>query len=259
MLFDRICSPGTSGRYGCPMYAQNHKVKLAFAKTRIVHLGHAVVVGLIEGDIEVENLAYRKRVVVHYTTDEVSWKDVGAVYDKSLPRNKEVWKFSITLGEKPYNKGNFDSFNCSFAIRYKVDRQSYWDNNEGKDYHVSTIGQHPQYDTITLGKPVYLFSVHGQKIQLPYHAVVSYFSGKIMTKEHVSPKYKQMEIIYTTDNWRTAKRFPAKFSDFKGYWEFSSPSLPASIDQAAFIIVYKIDGKTYWDDNHGEKYVVSMR
>jgi hypothetical protein len=234
-------------------------VKLAFAKSRIVHLGHAVVVGILEGDVEVENIAYHKDVLVHYTTDGTQWKDVGAVYDKSLPRNKEVWKFSVTLGEKSYNEGRFNSFNCSFAIRYTVDDHIYWDNNDNEDYHVSTIGAESCYETITLGKPVYLFSVQGQKVHLPYHARVSYFSGKIMTKDPVGKKYRQIEIIYTTDNWRTVKRFPAKFSKSKGYWEFSSPSLPASTDRAVFIISYKINGKTHLDDNSGAKYFVDMR
>ncbi len=241
------------------MSKRDHTVKLAFAKSRIVHLGHAVVVGILEGDVDVKNLAYQKDVVIHYTTDGIQWKDVGAVYDKALPCNKEVWRFSVTLGEKPYNKGTFKSFNCSFAIRYTVDGRIYWDNNEWEDYHVSTVGSESRYETITLGKPVYLFSAQGQKVRLPYHALVSYFSGKIMTKDPVGEKYRQIEIIYTTDNWRTVRRFPAKFSKSKGYWEFSSPSLPASVGRAVFIISYKINGKTHLDDNSGAKYIVDMR
>jgi hypothetical protein len=80
-----------------------------------------------------------------------------------------------------------------------------------------------------------------------------------MTKDLGVRKHRQMEIIYTTGNWRTAKRFPAKFSKSKGYWEFSSPSLPASVDHAIFIITYKENGRTYLDDNYGAKYVVYMR
>ncbi len=242
------------------MYVEpKYTVKLAFAKSRIVHLGHAVVVGILEGDIELENVDYHKEVVVHYTTDGTHWKDVSAMHDKSLPQNKEVWKFSVPLGETPYKNGEFKSFNCSFAIRYTVAGQTCWDNNEDKNYHVSTVGQDSRYETITLGKPVHLFSVHGQKVSLPYHAVVSYFSGKVMTKDLGTGKHRQMEILYSIDGWESAKRFPAKFSRSKGYWEFSSPTLPASIHEASFLITYKTNDHTYIDDNYGERYVVYMR
>jgi len=97
--------------------------------------GHTV----FYGTLDIRNLAYNKTVKIVYSTD--GWKTIKTAYASfstayypsySSPiyaptsYGTEPWSFSVDLGAQ-YSK-------VEFAIAYKVNGQTYWDNNYGQNY-----------------------------------------------------------------------------------------------------------------------------
>ena len=131
------------------MVSSGTALQLANASTRVINLGSAVAIGVLDGEIELENIAYHKDVVIRYTVDGVNWQDKNAYYKESLADNREIWGFSVTLGETSYNSGNYSGYNCEFAVKYTVNNQTYWDNNGGYgiNYKISSEGVGAIYPT----------------------------------------------------------------------------------------------------------------
>jgi hypothetical protein len=99
---------------------------------------------LLIGKVQVQNIAYQKRVVVRYTFDD--WETVGeaqAKYSESLAKNMnaityDVFSFSISLKGKVGSgmAPRDEQSKMCFAVKYTVDGRDIWDNNEGRNYHV---------------------------------------------------------------------------------------------------------------------------
>ncbi|XP_006126222.2 protein phosphatase 1 regulatory subunit 3D [Pelodiscus sinensis] len=98
----------------------------------------------ISGTIQVLNVAFEKQVSVRYTFNQ--WKSVHEVcahwhssnLDKNGKGQADVFTFFLPMPP-------FLLQLCSvvqFAVRYRVNGQEYWDNNQGKNYSF-TCRSHP--------------------------------------------------------------------------------------------------------------------
>lgn len=79
-----------------------------------------------------------------------------------------------------------------FAIKYEVNGQTYWDNNNGQNYSVSRFNQ----SSTILGKPN-VFRAYDDLYE-------NTFSGSVYVKNSVYSK--EVKIKYTTDNWNTIRK-----------------------------------------------------
>ncbi len=81
---------------------------------------------------KVKNLGYDKAVTLHYrdSTSDV-WKDCPAKFDHAINEQEEVWC------QAPNFKGEY----IEYAIRYEVGGNTYWDNNNGKNYKTYRDGK----------------------------------------------------------------------------------------------------------------------
>jgi hypothetical protein len=89
------------------------------------------------GAIAVQNLAFQKLVVARFTLDY--WKttsEVVADYNHDVRRrqNNEYDRFNFSI--KLVDLANLENKVMFFCIRYSVNRQDYWDNNNGMNYQV---------------------------------------------------------------------------------------------------------------------------
>lgn len=86
----------------------------------------------IIGKILVKNLDYHKTVTIRYTFD--FWETIDNISAKYHPTqqqsnsNYDVFTFKLKL---PLN-----ATNLYFAVNYKVGRQEFWDNNDGRNYEI---------------------------------------------------------------------------------------------------------------------------
>ena len=91
---------------------------------------------VVSGLIRVTNLSYRKEVNVRFTLDGwETYRDIWADYMSSCSDGKnDKFTFRITV---PFD---FEvNRHMEFAIRYRVLNQEFWDNNDGKNYHVQCL------------------------------------------------------------------------------------------------------------------------
>jgi hypothetical protein len=107
-------------------------VQLYYANSFLHAYTHPGVAADMDGYIAIQNLAYNKNVTVHYSLDNSNvWNDVSASYYKTNTDGYEVWHFKTPIASYGSIK---------FAIKYEVNGQTYWDNNNGNDYSITTEG-----------------------------------------------------------------------------------------------------------------------
>ncbi len=214
----------------------NDPVKLIYAKPAYTDSGTAAT-----GYVEVENIAYAKNVTIHYSFDGIDWYDCAAEYYKPTWGNREAWKFT-TPGKYPGYRG---TVTVHFAIKYEVNGQTYWDNNDKQNYSVAAGYYTPTY---------FDFGVGGIANELSYSydgGVKGYLQLKDLAYE------KDVKVIYTTDNWSTTNEVQAEYvrtSEIKNYvqqWGFDIPTDSADLK---YKLSYTVNGVTYVDDNFGEYY-----
>ncbi|WP_113671964.1 carbohydrate-binding protein [Vallitalea guaymasensis] len=222
--------------------ADDDNVDLYYAKINTV-VDHGVLQGWnVVGKIAVKNLAYRKNVVVHYTYDNKTWNDVYASYLKTSTDGYEIWTFETPL--QPSNDFYYE-YNCQFAIKYEVNGQTYWDNNNTKDY---------------LLKGFNLRSLQGDvlnKCQLLVDDCyyINGLNGTIVFQDYNPTKV--VTVRYTTDNWKTYKDIKAYKHPLDIYnnletWTFKIPEIA---DKYEFAIMCQVNGNTFWDNNFDKNYV----
>lgn len=111
---------------------------------------------MIYGTIIVKNLAFEKKIKMRYTLNGwVSFREVEAHYANSCCGIADRFSFSLSV---PNDFGLYQRL--LFAISYKVDGQTYWDNNSGINYciecvaHSSSKAPAPSSTSISYASPV---------------------------------------------------------------------------------------------------------
>ncbi|ORX88773.1 hypothetical protein K493DRAFT_319202 [Basidiobolus meristosporus CBS 931.73] len=103
------------------------------------------------GNVMVQNLAFHKNVIIRYTFDfwqsveemSLDFKEVVINSSESFP-GVDKFQFSINLKDKVSVKLGAPKKNMFFAVRYQVDGQEHWDNNEGVNYQVEFVTSKPR-------------------------------------------------------------------------------------------------------------------
>lgn len=93
---------------------------------------------ILKGDVIVRNLAFHKLVVARFTLDY--WKttsEIVAEYNHDVRKKKtadgcDLFTFHIKLEDQ----ANLENKTMFFCVRYSVNRQDYWDNNNSVNYQV---------------------------------------------------------------------------------------------------------------------------
>ncbi|ORX91366.1 hypothetical protein K493DRAFT_317304 [Basidiobolus meristosporus CBS 931.73] len=102
------------------------------------------------GTVQIQNLSFRKVVAIRYTFD--FWKTVEEVvadYKDSpvrpCPQFVGIDRFTFTINLE--NRITFSSLSPKktmfFAVRYQVNNQEFWDNNDGMNYQVDLVYSKP--------------------------------------------------------------------------------------------------------------------
>jgi len=214
-------------------------------------------------EVLVKNLAYAKQVYVHLKKPDDSWIDVPLAYQRTADSGREVWAGSFI--DTGIAGPTFNTWDLEFAVRYTVNGQSYWDNNGGQNYR-----QAKDSGSIVYGGYAVLNRLYDANN--PAYVSSSQIVGAVTLRNLASSK--QVKVVYTTDGWATQKTAWATFSStywLDGYSAAPNPNgygfeewtyvLDAGTQagQLEYAIAYLVNGQTYWDNNFGRNYTMTLR
>jgi hypothetical protein len=242
--------------------SQNENVKLVSAWTSYSEK-YSLASYTRKFKAEVKNLAFSKKVVVSHEMQDGSWKDFPLSYVSSTVDNTEIWGGNFTINT--YDQVDpLLLFADEFVIRYEVNGQKYWDNNNKSNYKMGVL------------EGTFLRSDLNVFVDTDYNKIYNsyYTSGNnAFTVDadvrNLNPT-KDVNLVYTSDNWVTTNTVPLRFNRTitVGAQQFLySPNrfgierwsaniqLPSTINKIEYAISYKANGKTYWDNNFGKNYI----
>jgi hypothetical protein len=192
----------------------------------------------------VENLAYVKIVQIWgHNVDSGTWNFYPCNYSSSVAGNGEIWT--------AHTGARIDQF----VAQYQVLGNTWWDNNAGFNYLLSTTAAEST-DGV------------GTAVLKPNVLAVEWGADGAGTLEiDVLVKNlgysKQVGVIYTTNNWATSH------TTLGGYQQGLQPSsTPQQISaelweimapvgtglHGQFAVFYNVNGGTLWDNNYGANY-----
>jgi len=246
--------------------ATNENVKLFSARTVAAYYSRSYIREK-SFYVEVANLSPTKQVIVHHKMTDGTWKDFPLSYVKPSENNAEIWGWDVNYGVGTPAAATFASvaFADEFAIKYVVNGQTYWDNNAGKNYNISS-------PTITDG----MFLQNRLNINADtYHSKFSTAATnnlQIQADVRNLNYNKEVTLVYTTNNWTTVNYAPLNFANTYGFgganfflnpnqkdfekWTVSATVNPA-VSKVIFALRYRVNGQEYWDNNFGANYVIN--
>ncbi|GKX27974.1 glycogen-binding regulatory subunit of S/T protein phosphatase I [Vallitalea longa] len=195
------------------------------------------------GKIAVKDLGDDAKVFVHFVDCIGEWRDIPATYLKKSSDGYKIYTFETD--RNPW-RGYYNPYECTFAIRYEVNGQIYWDNNNGKNYFVGLSNVGGNYPRLVLSKSKLLFD--GDQ----YYD--GYVTGRIVvndTADNVTVRYK----IKGTDTYKEVKGYKNSYQNPDNSYEYWSFKIQKDLfEEYDFTIEYEKDGHTYVDDNFGDHY-----
>jgi len=203
--------------------------------------------------VKVQNIAFAKNVVLHYSQPDGAWAA------KSLSWQKNFGSYDL------FTRSDNSFVTTDFVIRYSVDGQTFWDDNNGTNYKID--GSRPN----TVGGNVILNKAtahRGSQAGGGFVFTTSWVEGEILVKN--LSFNKRVGIRLTTNRWNTFQDTEATFNGNVPVavgmsqveaWKFKTPEL--NLDQSdpdfMFAIFYNnLDtGQWFWDNNFGLDYTLS--
>jgi hypothetical protein len=206
-------------------------------------------------EVKVANLGYQKQVAAYIKKSDGSWVDFPLNYLRSGNNNQEIWGIDFNNYSWPDTGDNVE-----FAIKYSVNGQTYWDNNNWANYKM------PKNAGSLLGNGVNVY--YGNAYDINVYAGQTTW-GNSVTVRNIGYT-KDVKVIYSTDGWQTTKVATATFNPYYwsssyyfgltnpnslGFEEWSFSIDFGSATQVEYAFSYSVNGQTYWDNNQGRNYL----
>lgn len=191
--------------------------------------------------VEIQNLGAGAEVGLRYRTKTGAWADAPGIRTTwPAAAGKELWHVAPNGGTD------------AFAVYYKINGVTYWDNNNSRNYTMATLQDDALLGKAALGRP------QGSRVKFPQDVV----TGQILVKN--LSYAKTVEVVYTDDNWASSKvvlaSYKSTYPSGIEAWSFSAPianSAFASKIQLAFH--YTWSNGSAWDNNFGRNYVINSQ
>ncbi len=202
---------------------------------------------------KVKNIAFAKDVAIHYAQSDGTWVERALIWQK--------------------NFGAYDAFSRSdntfvttqFVIRYSVDGQTIWDNNDGANYHIHEVRPNTVGGNVILNKAT---ARRGSQAGGGFVFTTSWVEGDIFVNN--LSFNKRVGIRLSANGWASFQDTNASFNGTvpvaEGLsqvevWKFKTPELNLDDSGPDFrLAVFYNDldtGEWFWDNNFGQDYTLS--
>ncbi|WP_109301543.1 carbohydrate-binding protein [Aquimarina sp. AU474] len=204
--------------------------------------------------VKVKNIAFQKEVSIHHLRYDGTWVDIPLAFQQSVDNNEEIWVGEVIPESEIYND--------EFVVKYVVNDQTYWDNNNGINYSMLVnIGAYLAPEVI-----LSLDSFYTRFYR-------NYFNINVDARRNYGAP-GAVEVVYTTDGWATTTRKTLSYQRYfrVGYahyiqspnqfdidkWE-TSVQVDSEVNTIEYAVVYTTNGQEYWDNNYGENYTITKQ
>jgi hypothetical protein len=170
-----------------------------------------------------------------WTKSKHNWRDIPARWVENLPDGREIWEAPAHNCDEP------------FAVKYCVNGQIYWDNNNSENYEFPFAQSHELEAVTGMNYKIVLGQASIE------HGVLNIFAGvqNIAFSKVVGAEYT---IKGESEN-RVNGFYNRSMSSGLEVWEIEIP-LHHHAHEVEFSLIYEANGNTYKDDNLGRKYIV---
>jgi hypothetical protein len=202
---------------------------------------------------KVQNLAFAKDVALHYTQPDGTW------VERALTWQKNFGAYDI------FGRSDNAFVTTQFVIRYTVNGQTFWDNNDGGNYHIDELRPNTVGGNVMLNKAT---ARRGSQAGGGFVFTTSWVEGEIFVKN--LSFNKRVGIRLSTNGWATFQDTDASFNGNVAVaeglsqveiWKFKTPEL--NLDEGRpdfkFAVFYNnLDtGEFFWDNNFAQDYTLS--
>lgn len=186
---------------------------------------------------------------------------IQANYLRALDRDNSLWQAEYTFSNRINNQETLiQPRDLDFVIQSVDGNTVDTDDNRGARYHLAK----EEGSLLNDGLNLILGSAN-----LFQEGDSKRFSGVINIRN--LDYVKDINVVYTTDNWRTQNTIKANFERYYSYgystvispnaqgienWIFSA-RLPNGVSEIEYAISYKVNGQEYWDNNFGNNYKIT--
>ena len=228
-------------------------IKLYKAATKIQRYGGRTSY-IRRFEILLANRGYPKKVSVWHKQQDGNWSAIPAYFNRKLDPFYELWTAQVSSSEEFYDE--------DFVLKYEVDGQTFWDNNANQDYRIGSS------DGTMLGRDLDLS--HNSGFVSTGTAQNTFLVSAYLRNIAYA---KEVEVVYSTDNWQTVSKFPLEYVSSYGDGSsdpIASPNrhgverwqgqvaLSAGSGRIDYALVYRVSGREIWDNNFGSNYQLSF-
>jgi hypothetical protein len=204
--------------------------------------------------VKVENIATVKDVAIHYQQTDGTWTDATLITQKHF-------------GDYDLFFENFSTFETNqFVIRYFVNGQTFWDNNNGADYRFDSNRRGAVGGNVILNLAI---AKRGSQAGGGMVVTTSWIEGEIFVSN--LSYNKNVGIRWTLNDWTTFEDAKATysgavpmyaFSSGVEVWKFKTPEYNLSNSNTPnfkFAVFYRnLDNDaSFWDNNFNHDYTLS--
>ena len=199
--------------------------------------------GSLRVEAKVENLAYSKVVKVHYKVEDGEWLTGKLNYATSSDDNFEKWVYYTNTSGGPSAK-------IKFYLSYEVNGTTYYDNNNGHDYHSSE-----NFSDYSLNEVALVSAAKGTGGGC--YGLCADLTVDVQVQNIAYSK--EVFIVYSVDGGEWNKSSFGKYEqsneDGTEIWTIYLPYIFPTDLSVEFAVGYTVDGETYWDNNNGVNYI----
>ncbi|KAI8091712.1 putative phosphatase regulatory subunit-domain-containing protein [Thamnidium elegans] len=145
---------------------------------------------VIKGRVLVHNVAFEKSIMVRMSFNHwQTWIDVEATYKESLNGALDRFSFElVTPNHLSYLNLINTSSSCSMAIRYQVNGQEYWDNNNQNNFNVQWVSCGgnkitKRKDVVVKPNPISFYPAYNQEQEIKKEE----YTTRFLTGMYIAP------------------------------------------------------------------------
>lgn len=211
---------------------------------------------------EVAKSAYPRKVYVQHKMADGTWQDFPMTYMRAATSTYDVWYFEDAYSTSYGGGIMHQDYGDEFVLRYEVNGRTFYDNNNGLNYKIGLNDGMYLRDGLNVSAETF----HSYLIK---YSTATYSNFYVEADLKNLAYGKEVNVVYSTDNWKTSTTVPLNFiqhyklSDFV---ELPNPNvfnnekwsaylnLPGNAKFVDYAISYKVNGVTHWDNNYGRNY-----